>query len=184
MVFVTRSMQKFAVLVDLGIVTVPRNYVSATHFGNFCKNYSWWFDRWDKRIADKKSHSPLRVMNPGEKFHVRVFHQVLQGSSTDQERTTFLATQKAVHTGVWGLALIFTKRSKVLPEARYTFYEEPDCVPKDDLGFPQWLTQKKRGSRWESCCFQSHPNEYYYPSHSPLGGAMPTEAFYCLTEVV
>lgn len=114
------STEKFALLKDLGIITVPYGYDQKTVLDN---------------ITDAKLYNPTRILKPGDKFHVRVFQQVVDGMTTSEERMAFLVTQKVIYTGGQGMFLVFKEKRGQLPTVKcYTSFDEKECLRGDADG--------------------------------------------------
>lgn len=121
---------RFALLLDLGIITVPRGF---DPFGG--KNREK-IHRFDDEINDKNFSNPTRVLKPGDKFRVRAFKQVIDDSRTSDERMAFLRSEKAVFTGVQGVILVWKQKRDQLPKGKwYTSFDEPDRLWKDESGY-------------------------------------------------
>ena len=124
--------EKFALLVDLGIITVPDDYVHKKRLTTFSKQNPKKFYYYDNAITDAKFPNPTRILKPGDKFCVRAFKQVVGGTTTSKERMAFLATQKAVHTSAQGVSLVFDQKRDQLPKGkRYTSFDEKDRLWTD-----------------------------------------------------
>ncbi|MEK7607450.1 MAG: hypothetical protein AAB484_00795 [Patescibacteria group bacterium] len=120
------STGKFALLVDLGIITVPDDYVHEKRLTTFGKQNRKKFYYYNDEITDKNFPNPTRVLKPGDKLRIRVWKQVVGGTTTSEERMAFLATQKAVYTGAQGLSLVFDQKSNQLPKGKwYVSFDEP-----------------------------------------------------------
>jgi hypothetical protein len=131
---------KFALFVDLGVITVPRNYDHATQLVKFHEKHqggkkkSFYF--YNNDITDKNFPNPSRILKPSDKLSVRVFQQDVGGTTTSKERMDFLATQNAVHTGAQGLSLVFEQKCNQLPKGKsYASFDEPDRLWKDCGGY-------------------------------------------------
>lgn len=119
--------EKFALLVDLGIITVPDDYDHASRLKMFIKQNRKKFCYYNDDITDKNFPNPTRILKPGDKLRVRAFKQVIGGTTTSEERMTFLATKKAVHTGAQGISLVFEQKRDQLPKDKwYASFDEPD----------------------------------------------------------
>lgn len=119
--------EKFALLVDLGIITVPDNYVHEKRLTTFGKQNRKKFYYYNNDITDKNFSNPTRILKPGDKLRVRAFKQVVDGTTTSEERMAFLATQKAVHTGAQGASLVFDQKRDQLPKGKwYASFDEKD----------------------------------------------------------
>src|SRR5207244_1674639 len=85
---------KFAELADLGIITVPDDYDHATQLDKFMKANRKKFYDVNKNITDANFPNPSRVLKPGDKLRVRVFEQIVGGTTTSDECMKFLVEQK------------------------------------------------------------------------------------------
>ncbi len=111
--------EKFALLVDLGIITVPDDYDYGTRLAKFMENNRGKLYGVNDNITDANFPNPSRVLKPGDKLRVRAFKQVVGGTTTSEERMAFLATQKAVHVGAQGASLVFEQKRNQLPKGRW-----------------------------------------------------------------
>lgn len=128
--------EKFALLVDLGIITVPDDYDHATALAKFGKKNRKKFYYYHGAITNKYFPNPTRVLKPGDKLRVRAFKQIVGGTTTSEERMTFLATQKAVHVGAHGASLVFDQKRDQLPKGKwYASFDEPDRLWQDAGGY-------------------------------------------------
>ena len=129
---------KFALLVDLGIITVPDNYVHATHLASFKTKHQGGkksFYGYNNDLTDANFSNPTRILKPGDKLAVRAFKQIVPGTTTSEERMTFLATQNAVHTGAQGASLVFEQKRDQLPKGKwYASFDEKDRLWEDSDG--------------------------------------------------
>ncbi len=124
---------KFGLLVDLGIITVPDDYVHKDHLDTFRRNHEKEFYYYNSDITDKNFKKPTRVLKPGDRLHVRAFKQIVPGRTTSEERMAFLATQKAVHTGAQGATLVWEQKRDQLPKGKwYCSFDEKDRLPDLD----------------------------------------------------
>lgn len=120
---------KFSLLVDLGIITVPDDYA---HENQLAKNLKKFYSC--DEITDKNFPNPTRVMKPGDKFRIRVFKQFVD-TTTSKERLAFLATQHAIHTGAQGASIVMDKKRYQLPKDMwYSSFDEQDRLWKDLAG--------------------------------------------------
>ena len=116
---------KFALLADLGIITVPDDYVHATALAKFSEKNRNKFYYYNDYITDKNFPNPTRILKPGDKLRVRAFEQVAPGTTTSEERMAFLATQKAIHTGAQGASLVLDQKRYQLPKGKwYASFDE------------------------------------------------------------
>ena len=127
--------EKFALLVDLGIITVTEDYEHAARLKTFRKKNVRKFYYYNDAITDENFANPSRVLKPGNKLHVRVFKQVAAGTTTSEERIAFLATQKAVLTGAQGASLAFERKRDQLPKGYWhSSFDEKDRLWQDAGG--------------------------------------------------
>jgi hypothetical protein len=106
--------EKFALFVDLGILTVPGDYEHASQLERFRRKHGYLFDNpcqynnYSPNLCDSNFPNPTRLLSPGDRFHVRAFRPVFaSGTSNWEDCLVFLATQQAVLTGAQGLSLVF-----------------------------------------------------------------------------
>ena len=123
--------EKFAVLADLGIITVPNDYNHATRLATFLKMNRKKFYDVNKNITDANFSRPSRILKPGAKIRVRAFKQIVDGTTTSEERMAFLAAHKmAVYTGAQGASLVFEQKRGQLPKGYwYASFDEKDALP-------------------------------------------------------
>ncbi len=132
----TASPEKFGLFVDLGIITVPKDYDHASRLKTFRKEHFGEFYYYNDDISDKHFPKPSRILKPGDKLHVRVFKQIVRGTTTSEERMAFLATQKAVHTGAQGVSLVWEQKRDQLPKDKwYCSFDEKEVLWKDAGGY-------------------------------------------------
>jgi hypothetical protein len=126
---------KFALLADLGIITVSANYDHATWLAKFKKENGDKFYYFNPDITDAHFPNPSRILKPGDKFSLRAFKQVVSGATTSEERMAFLATQQAVHTGAQGASLVFEQKRAELPKGYwYASFDEKKQLWEDADG--------------------------------------------------
>ncbi len=129
---------KFALLADLGIITVPADYDHATRLAKFKvrhqegKKKSFTF--YNNAITDDNFAIPSRILFPGDKLRVRAFMQTDYGRTTSEERMAYLVSQKMdVYTGAQGASLVFDqKRKKLLRNKWYSSFDEAVRLPLVD----------------------------------------------------
>ena len=131
------SVEKFEMLVDLGVITVPDDYVHGTCLGTFFKENGKKLYDFNKNITDTNFPNPSRILKPGDKLRVRVFHQIVSGSTTSKERMDFLEKQERnVYTGAQGVSLVFEQKRDLLPKGKwYASFDEADRLWKDFDGY-------------------------------------------------
>jgi hypothetical protein len=119
--------EKFTMLVDLGIVTVPDDYSPFNRLRIFHHQNPKRFHYYNDFLTDKNFSNPSRVLKPGDKLHVCAFQQVAEGTTTSEERLAFLAGQKAVYTGAQGASLVFDQKYDQLPIGKsYVSFDEKE----------------------------------------------------------
>jgi hypothetical protein len=119
--------EKFALLVDLGQIIVPADFDQVNWLSKFTKKNRKKFYYFNEDITDANFSNPSRILKPGDKLHVRIFKQIVSGTTTSEERLAFLATQKAVFTGAQGASLVFEQKRDQLPKGKwYTSFDEKD----------------------------------------------------------
>ncbi len=129
------KLQKFALLVDLGTITVPDDYVHGSRLTTFGNKHRKEFYYYNDEITDGNFPNPTRVLKPGDKLRVRAFKQVVSGETTSEERMAFLATQKAVLVGAQGASLVYEQKRNQLPKGKwYVSFDEKDRLWEDAVG--------------------------------------------------
>gem|GEM_PF-1273864 len=125
---------KFGLFVDLGIITVPDDYVHGTRLDSFKEKYqnekvkSFYY--YNDFITDANFSKPTRVLKPGDKLWVRAFEQTVSGLTTSEERMAFLAAQKAIHVGAQGASLVWEQKHDQLPKGKwYASFDEKENLP-------------------------------------------------------
>jgi hypothetical protein len=144
---IEESTEKFALFVDLGIITVPDDYVHENRLKTFNDRNCKMFCHYNDSITDLNFPNPTRVMKPGDKLRVCAFKQVVGERSTSEERMVFLDTQKADYVGAQGLSLLLEQKRHLLPKGKryksynpafvgkwYTSFDQSDRLWKDDDG--------------------------------------------------
>ena len=127
--------EKFALLVDLGVIMVPDDYDHANHLKTFAQQNDKKFCYYNNDINDENFSNPTRILKPGDKLCVRAFKQIVGGSTTSEERMVFLATQKAVHVGAQGASLVYDQKRDQLPKGKwYASFDEKDRLWTDADG--------------------------------------------------
>ncbi len=141
--------EKFVLLVDLGIITVPDDYDHATALAKFGKKNRKKFYYYNEAIIDQNFPNPTRILKPGDKLRVRAFKQVVGESTTSEECMAFLATQKAVHVGAQGASLVFDQKRDQLPKSKwYASFDEKERFWHEvcgDHGVPSVAASREGG---------------------------------------
>ncbi|MFA7193591.1 MAG: hypothetical protein WC087_01595 [Candidatus Paceibacterota bacterium] len=132
---ITNPIERFTLIVDLGIIIVPFDYKHATQLGRFgMQNRSKFY--FNENIIDGNFPNPSRILKSGDKIHVRVFKQVVDGITTNEERLAFLASQNAFFAGAQGASLVFEQKRDMLPDGpRYLSLDEKNRLWKDAAEF-------------------------------------------------
>jgi hypothetical protein len=131
----TNNSEKFALLVDLGIITVPDDYDHATALTTFGKKNRKKFYYYDGEITDPNFPNPTRVLKPGNKLRVCAFKQVVGGTTTSEERMDFLRKEKAIFTGAQGASLVWDQKRDQLPKGKwYASFDERNRLWQDACG--------------------------------------------------
>lgn len=126
---------KFALLVDLGTITVPAGYDHAKQLEMFREKNHRKFYFYNDSITDENFPNPTRVLKPGDKLLVSVYRQIASGATTSEERLAFLETQNAVYTGAQGASLVFEQKRNQLPKGKwYSSFDKLEQLWKDADG--------------------------------------------------
>ncbi len=140
------STEKFALLVNLGIITVPDDYVHEKRLTTFCAQNLKRFYYYNDEINDVNFPNPTRVLSPGDKLRVRAFSQVVGSMVTSEECMAFLATQNAIYTGAQGASLVIDQKHEELPKGNwYASFDKPDRLLVDAKG-GRWVPYILRSS--------------------------------------
>ncbi|OIO29083.1 hypothetical protein COX93_00430 [Candidatus Nomurabacteria bacterium CG_4_10_14_0_2_um_filter_30_12] len=126
------SNKRFELLVDLGIVTVPENYVHGKQLDSLNRKEFYYFN---EDIIDANFSNPTRILKPGDKLWVRAFKQVSLGSTTSEDRMEFSAKMNAVYPGIQGAYLVYQQKCDQLPKRYwYCSFDEKERLWKDTDG--------------------------------------------------
>jgi hypothetical protein len=127
----SKPIEKFGLLVDLGIITVS----AAVQLDKFMYENREKFYSVNENITDANFPNPSRILKPGDKLWVRAFQQIVKGTTTSEERMTFLKKQNAVFTGAQGASLVFEQKRDQLPKGKwYASFDEKKRLWKDADG--------------------------------------------------
>ena len=133
--------EKFGLLADLGIITVPSDYVHRTHFAKFWRKHQGGekksFYGYDANITDVNFNNPTRILKPGDKLWVRAFQQGVSGTTTTSvERMDFLRRQPGNQfVGAQGASQVFEQKKGQLPKGKgYASFDEVDLLWEDSRG--------------------------------------------------
>lgn len=126
------EVEKFALLVDLGVITVPDDYVHGKQLSSLNQKEFYYFN---ELIADDNFPNPTRILKPGDKLWVRAFKQKVSGITTSEERMDFLAKQKAIYTGAQGASLVYQqKRDLLIKGYFYCSFDKKENLFEDSDG--------------------------------------------------
>ena len=124
--------EKFELFADLGVLTVPNDYVHGKQLDGMNREEFYFFN---ESITDANFPNPTRILKPGDKFSVQVFKQTVSGITTSEERMQFLTSQKAVNTGAQGASLVYFQKRDLLPKGYwYCSFDEKDHLFEDAGG--------------------------------------------------
>ena len=130
------SPDKFGLFKDLGIITVPKDYVHNTRLASFEKENRKKFYYWNDAITDKNFNKATTKLVAGRKFRVKIFKQIVGGTTTSEERLAFLKTQNAILVGAQGASLVFEQKREDLPKGYwYVSFDEKEALWKDADGY-------------------------------------------------
>ncbi len=127
---------KFELLVDLGIITVPDDYVHACRLAIFSEQNREKFYILNSNTTDAHFKNPSRILHPGDKLRVRAFQQVLGLTTAPEKCLTFLRRQPGnVFPGVQGMSLVFEQKHDQLSKGRwYSSLDEKERLWEDSNG--------------------------------------------------
>lgn len=109
-----KTVVKFDVLANLGIIVVPAYYVHEPKFQGL--DFS----------------NPTRVLKPGDRLWVRAHKQIVGGTTTSEERLACLKTLGSHLVGAQGVRLVRGDKQawkKVPKEYLYASFDEKDRLP-------------------------------------------------------
>jgi len=121
------TLQKFTLLADLGVITIPED----TSLDSFLqKNRKKFYDV-DKNITDANFPNPSRILKPGDKIGVRAYKQIVSVTTTTEERMKFLRQQPGnIFVGAHGIPPVFEQVKVKLPKGFwYASFDEEDRLP-------------------------------------------------------
>lgn len=130
---------KFTLLEDLGVLTVPRDYIHDGWLASFREHNYRNFLAYNAGITDQNFPKPSHVLSPCERLHVRLWKQTGFGTTTHEDRMEFLRELNSLFVGPQGAALLFARKRQSLPmDYRYEFLDEEKAVYTDGTG-QRWL---------------------------------------------
>lgn len=132
-----RRREKFALLADLGVITVPDDYAHGMCLDTFFKKNGKKLFNYNKNITDANFSNPSRILKPGDRLRVRAFHQIVSGRTTPKERMNFLRKQEGnIYTGAQGAVLVFEQKRDQLPKGIwYASFDEAGHLWEDSDGY-------------------------------------------------
>ncbi|MFA5778294.1 MAG: hypothetical protein WC870_02295 [Candidatus Paceibacterota bacterium] len=130
-----RPTEKFSLFANLGILTVPEDYVHSSQLMSFQKKHRIEFEGYNCDITDLNFQNPSCVLSPGDRFLVRAHRQVISSTTTSDECLEFLATLNSHYTGAQGASLVFEQKRDQLPkDFRYLSLDVKDRLWEDPRG--------------------------------------------------
>jgi hypothetical protein len=157
---VIKPLEKFALLADIGIITVPADYSHTTALALFREANREKFYGYDNAITDTNFSNPSRVLKPGDKLWIRAWKQTVSGTTTSRERMALLATLKSHHVGAQGISLVFKQKRDQLPKGYwYLSMDERERLWEDAAGLhrvPELYVYSYGGFRFDLGSFE-HP---------------------------
>jgi len=125
--------EKFGLLVDLGIITVPADYDHMSQLSSFKSNNRYRFYSYNHDITDVNFWNPTRILKPGDRLWVRAHKQIILGTTTSRERLAFLESLGSHHTGAQGASLVFEQKRDQLPKGYwYVSFDEKYRLWEDE----------------------------------------------------
>jgi hypothetical protein len=150
--------EKFSLLADLGTIVVPEEYAHSIQLESFAASHRKQFSYFNEAITDENFPNPSRIMMPGQKYRVRAWKQIVPGTTTSEERMTFLAGEKSVHVGAQGASLVFEEMRNQLPKGYwYASFDEKERLWKGADGYlrvPSVNANSGGGFRWHLGYFE------------------------------
>ena len=148
--------EKFTLFIDLGVITVPDDYVHGKQLDSLDQSKFYFFN---KEITDLNFPKPSRILKPGDKLWVRAFKQTVSSSTTSEERMKFLSKMNAIHTGAQGASLVYQqKRDKLVKGYWYLSFDEKESLWKDADGYhrvPRVYARSDGDFEFDLGCFEA-----------------------------
>ena len=155
-------MDKFALLADLGVVTVPEEHQLAA----FRRENERFFWHYNEVITDANFRHPTRILKPGDRFRVQAFRQIVSGVTASEERIDFCRRQEGnAFIGAQGIPLVFSQKRDLLPRGLwYSSLDQREHLWKDAhgcYGVPNLVAL--RGGDWDFDlrCFERLRDDSY-----------------------
>lgn len=111
----------FALVKDLGVITIPKRADRRTCLGSFARRHRAKFVQYRDELTDENFPEPSRILKPGDQLRARIFKKVSPGWSSPDELLAFLKLQNAVLVGAQGLTYLWEQKDKQLPPNRCLF---------------------------------------------------------------
>ena len=165
-------MDKFALLADLGVVTVPEDCRLST----FSRENRRLFVYYEEAINDVNFSNPTRILKSGDKLGVQAFRQAVPSQTTSEERLEFCRRQEGnVLVGAQGAPLVFDQKRDLLPRGLwYSSLDQRERLWKDArgcYGVPNLVAL--RGGDWDfdlRCFEQPRDDSYAFFAFRDLSG--------------
>ncbi len=148
--------EKFRLIADLGIITIPEGCLHETRLDSFRARYKDKELRssylYSNDLTDANFPRTSRILKPGDKLWVRAFEQTTSGKTTATERMKFLDSQNAVYTGAQGVSHVWEQKRDQLPKGKYCVsYDKQENLwwdPNGDHRVPYVSTGPNDGFRF------------------------------------
>lgn len=128
--------ERYDFVADLGIITVPEDYVHLKCLSSFKERNYEKFRLYDSKITDDRFSHPGHILVPGEKLWVRVYTQIILDRMTSEDHLEFLSKfQGVVCPGAQGASLVFEQKCEQLPKGKcYCSFDKKENLWKNDDG--------------------------------------------------
>jgi hypothetical protein len=119
--------RRFRLLKDLGIVEWRPEY----DLDRFKKDRESEFHYYNEDFTNANFPNPSRVPKPGDKFRVQLHEQVVDGTTSSEERLAYLKSQPgAILFGANGLPMLYDQKRTDLPKGKaYLSFDEKEKLP-------------------------------------------------------
>jgi len=155
------AIEKFVPLVDLGVITVPKDHRLVT----FGRENRGRFFHYEEAITDANFSHPTRILKHGDKLGVHAFRQVVP-STTTEERLGFCQRQKGnVFVGAQGASLVFEQKRNQLPRGLwYGSLDQKERLWRDArgcYGVPNLIVLRSGDFDFDLECFERPRDDSY-----------------------
>lgn len=138
--------EKFEVLADLGVITVPEDHVSSMVFCGL--NFS----------------NPSSALKAGDKLLVKVHRQNVPGRTTSRDRMTYLERRNDgnIYLGAQGIVLVLARKKDKLPKGWHTSFDKKKNLPVLREGghmLPVINARSDGGFHVDLVCLEGHWND-------------------------